>query len=419
MKLPTFICSALAVAGCGADPLPPLTGTQGLQVTIMAPTDLGSESTRLDENARTVSLDITAIGVDGEIDDTFDNDVQIYVQFLGTLTPYLCDPAAPLCEPLATAHMTGGHVTAPVSVDLPPVFGPTTIWVDDGIQAAPKVPTSATGASQTLWYRDPFIEDVQRPTDETALDALSRSPLVDLKGNGKQLSIDQSRYGAKGRLVVSSVFAQGYTLADVQCADEQGTPPCTSQDYDYVEVFSFSAAKDQIGCFLVEGQVIHGFNGGVADFNGLTEIGFPQTFVDHGTNGDCTVVDVDRAREPAPVKFDPAWFGSDPSTGKINFERNEAGAIEIDNATVCPLDDDYETFNQWKIDPVGGGDGCTGKDVINIITAGVIQGLDTAKLTSLNGQAIPKVVGMLRPINIGTFNVWLLFPRSEADVVLP
>jgi hypothetical protein len=298
------------------------------------------------------------------------------------------------------------------TINLPPVFGPATLWFDDGDSMNP---TYATGNSPVLWYRDPFVADTQRPADENALDALERSPLVDpTTKNGKNVDIRTSRYGKSGRLVVTSVYAQGYTVADVACSNENGDPPCTSQDYDYQDIFSFSAGKDGIGCFLQEGQVIDGFAGGVSDFDGLTEVGFPQTFVNHGQGGDCTVIDVNRAREPAAAKFDPSWF-----TAKINFERNESGAIEIDGATLCNLDADFDGFNQWKLDPSGvGGDCSMNKNVLNIITAGVVQKADKATLTALAGHQIPKVVGMLLPINIGTFNVWIVHPRNDADVQL-
>ena len=39
----------------------------------------------------------------------------------------------------------------------------------------------------------------------------------------------------------------------------------------------------------------------------------------------------------------------------INFERNEAAPIAILNGKVCPLDDDYTTYKQWKLDPAGAG----------------------------------------------------------------
>ena len=34
---------------------------------------------------------------------------------------------------------------------------------------------------------------------------------------------------------------------------------------------------------------------------------------------------------------------------------------------------------------------------------------------TLVGKTLTKVVGTLRPVNIGTFNVWIVYPRSAAD----
>ncbi len=179
------------------------------------------------------------------------------------------------------------------------------------------------------------------------------------------VTIGLSRYGEVGRLVVTSTFAQGYTVSDVKCADASGAPPCVASAYDHVEVFSFSAPADQNGRLLQQGQLIDGFTGAITEFNGLTEIGFPGTST--------SSIDVNPARLPVPVKLDPTtWFNplTDP-TGIINFERNEAAPIEIDNAMVCPLDGDFTKFGQWKIAPPGAGADCAGNhNLINVVTAG-------------------------------------------------
>jgi hypothetical protein len=373
----------LALAGC-VDSRDAITGTQSLRIELVSPSP-GSETDRLPSSENTIVVNVTAIGPDGEVDTSFDNPVRVYVNFLGTLTPYL-DAA-----PLTTITMSGGMATNQ-SVTLPPVFGPATLWFDDG---GASEPTFASGASPTLWYRDPFVADIQTPLDEMALDALEKSPLEQ-----KQITVDASRHGADGRLVVTSVFAQGYTVSDVQCGPG-GAPPCTAGDYDHQMVFSFSAARDERGRTIEVGQVIDGFAGGVSEFNGLTEIGFPQTFVE----GE---VDKDPARMPTPVTFDTSWF-----TNKIMFERNEAAPITIENAVVCDLDDDYATYKQWKLDPAGVGGDCTGnRNVINVITTGVIP-TDPATLV---GKTLAKITGVLRPVNIGSFNVWIIYPRSMADV---
>ncbi|HSK05152.1 MAG TPA: hypothetical protein VK932_28075, partial [Kofleriaceae bacterium] len=124
---------------------------------------------------------------------------------------------------------------------------------------------------------------------------------------------------------------------------------------------------------------------------------------------------VRKDRMPAPVVLQTSWFGglSDPA-GRINFERNESGAIEIRDGVVCPLDEDYATYRQWKLDPAGvGGANCNGDNLINVITAGVVPSFDPAARV---GQKLPRVVGILRPVSIGSFNVWIIYPRSMDDL---
>jgi hypothetical protein len=382
-----------ALAAC-VETRDPIVGTQSLAIELVSPSP-GSFSQRLGDADRTIVVNVKALDAEGQTDTSFNNPVRVYVNFLGTLTPYL-DAA-----PLKTITMSAGVATNQ-QVMLPPVFGPTTLWFDD---AGAMTPTYSTGASPTLWYRDPFISDIQTPPNEMALDALQKSPLEQ-----KQVAVRASRNGANGRLVVTSVFAQGYTVSDVQCA-ANGNPPCTltnnpligAPGYDHKMVFSFSAARDEHFRLIREGQFIDGFAGGVSEFNGLTEIGFPQTFVASDNP------DADPARLPAPAVFDVMWF-----TNKYMFERNEAAPISVEGAKVCDLDKDYMTYKQWKLDPSGMGGNCAGRSVINVITNGVVN-TDPATLV---GKTVPKVVGVLRPVNIGSFNVWIIYPRSSADLVL-
>jgi hypothetical protein len=392
-----FVLLATVLAGC-VETRDALEGTQSLRIELRSPSP-GSPTARLSETQRTIVVDVTAIDARGQPDTSYNNQVQVYVNYLGTLTPYLGG------TPLATISMNAGVATNQ-SIMLPAVYGPTTLLFDD---SGSTNPTFALGASETLWYRDPHIVDIQRPLDEMALDALSASPLEQ-----KQVSVRESRYGANGRLVVTSVFAQGYTLSDVDCGDAAATPPCTAGIYDHMMVFSFSAPRDERGCLVHEGQAIDGFAGGVSEFNGLTEIGFPQTFVERpgDTACDMTEIDVNPARMPAPAQLDATWF-----TNRIMFERNEAAPIAIVNAKVCNLDSDYDTYKQWKLDPAGTGGDCKGnRNVINVISTGLIP---NETITSIVGKTMPRVVGVLRPVNIGAFNVWIIYPRSMADLTLP
>ena len=387
-----MVVLAMWIGAC-TDHRAAITGTSSLQITLVSPADPGSQANRLADAARAVSFTITAYDEQGDIDSTYNKTLQVYVYYLGTLSPYLGG------SPLATVQMADGHGS--LSTTLPPVFGPTTVWFDDGTDVDA---TYATGVSPTLWYRDPYISDIQTPLSETAINALTDSPL-----ENKNVTVEITRYAPQGHLVITSLYAQGYTLADVMCADtdpsKSCTPPCTSQNYDYIDVYSYSAPQDQDKRFLNEGQLVVGFAGGVGNFDGLIEVGFPQTFV----NG---LADVHTECEPPPVVADFSGGPNDWFANPINFKRNQSGLIEIDNAKVCDLDDDYDTFNEWKLDPSGVGGLCTSKNLIDIVTAGTVD-IDPSTLV---GKTLPKVVGSLRPISETGFNIWLVYPRSLADI---
>lgn len=368
-------------AGC-VDHLPPLDETTSLKVELLAPADPGSAMNRLSGLA-SAQIKVTAIDAQDQPDTTVNRTLQVYVQFLGTLTPELGSGT-----PLATVTMQNG-VSGTTTVNLPPLYGPSVIWVEDGGDGG----SYATGTAPTLWFPDPYIHDISAPTSETALDALVSSPL-----DNKQVTVSGSRHGANGHMVVTSTYAQGYTLSDVQCADPAGTPPCTAGDYDHLLIFSFSRPKDDRGRTLQPGQFVDGFAGGVEEFNGLTEIGFPQTFVKSDQ------VSVDPARIPAPVVIQQSWL-SNP----ILFERVEAGLVEVDGATVCALDSDWDTYKQWKLD-IGAGCGAA----INVVTAGVVEFDPATKV----GMVMPKVVGIMRQLNLSNGNIWIMYPRSSADLGL-
>jgi hypothetical protein len=409
--------------GCSDTRDTDVVGTQSLALTLISPTDTGTIDRRLPDTERTIVFDIEAKDAEGDRDTSFSAELSVYAQFLGTLTPEFGT------TPLATFQLVDGIATAQ-SVTLPNVFGPTVVWIDNGTGFGPAyVHGNLAGTSPTLWYRDPFISDLQTPRDEMGLDALNTTPLQD-----KQVTIGgspdtesaklASRYGARGRLVINSVFAQGYTVSDVQCADDQGTPPCTSGAYDHAMVFTFSAPRSQNGRSLEQGDELSGFAGGLTEFLGLTEIGFPQTFAPLDVNDLDGNGDIDEPlpprldRLPPPAVVEASWFlGLDDPNGMINFERNEAAPIQVNNATVCDLDEEFVEFKQWKLDPAGVGGNCAGKDdVISVVTTGV-SGIDPAALV---GKTLPRVVGVLRPLNFGgSGNIWLIFPRSTDDLTLP
>jgi hypothetical protein len=380
------------LAGC-VETLPPLTGTTSLSIELITPTAPGSFDERLPDTAREVTLSVRALDTRGEVDATFSGAVDVYSHFLGGLTPELGSTRGPL-ERLTLVD----GVSDELALSLPPMFGPSFLWLEDADNG-----TFATGTSPTLWFRDPFLEDISRPIDETALGALERSPL-----ERKQINVTGSRYGDRGRLVVTGIYAQGYTLSDVQCQDAAGTPPCTTDAYDGMFVFSFSRPEDEDGRPLVVGDSIIRLTGSIGEFNGLTEVNFPQSF----RGGEPAAP----ARVPAPAVIDPAWLIS-----KSEMERVESALVAVEGATVCELDQDFATYAQWKLDV---GHGCPSSNdqklgkIINVITKGQVNDFVPADHV---GQVLPRVTGTLRPVNTagGGFNVWILYPRSLADLELP
>ncbi|HUH01712.1 MAG TPA: hypothetical protein VML75_06930 [Kofleriaceae bacterium] len=369
--------------GACVEELPPITGTTSLQVTLSAPADTGSFADRLPDAARAVTFSIQALDADG-IPDPIDATIDLYTHFLGSLTPKL-----ELGTPLATINLVGGRVEN-VTLDLPRAYGPTFLWAE---HTRGEQPSYATGTSPTLWFRDPFIEDVQRPPDEMSLDALERSPLEE-----KQINITGSRYGDVGRLVITGVYAQGYTVSDVQCQDAAGTPPCVTGDYDHMFVFTFSRPEDTEHHGLAKGHVVTSLKGSVSEFNGLTEVNFPRTEI--------AAPEPTPGLLPEPTVLQASWLQT-----RIEMERIEAGLVAVDDATLCPLDEEFDTFKQWKLDV---GLGC--RNSINIISAGQVPDFDAAAHV---GEVLPRVVGTLRPINIGSFHVWILYPRELADITTP
>jgi len=374
----------LAAAGC-EETLDAISGTQSLRVELLSPADPGSNGDRLDDSEREVTIQVSALDENAELDQSFSGDVDIYVHYLGGLTPPLGT------DPLDTLHLDSG-VSGEVTLSLPPVFGPTFLWIE---HTRGDDPTYATGTSPTLWYRDPFLVDVSRPEDEAALDALEDSPLEE-----KQINVSGSQYGQRGRMVVTGVYAQGYTLSDAECADADGTPPCVTGDYDHVFVFSFNRPRGEDGSAIAVGDVVGQLTGAVGEFNGLTEVNFPQSFMAEGEGSPDMV--------PEPFVLQPDWL-----TDTIMMERVEEALVAVDGIEICPLDDDYDTYAQWKL-KLGGS--CDDGDVINVITRGQVNDFDP---TGYVGMEMPRVVGTLRPVNIGSFNVWILYPRSMDDIELP
>src|SRR3954469_10422248 len=97
-----LIVLTLIVVGSGGctDRRDGIEGTQSLEVQLVSPASPGTPDTPLADTDRTIVVNVIAKDPQGDVDPTFDADVQVYAQFLGTLTPTFGE------VPLATFHVS-------------------------------------------------------------------------------------------------------------------------------------------------------------------------------------------------------------------------------------------------------------------------------------------------------------------------
>jgi hypothetical protein len=371
---------ALALGACVIDePLPHR--TTSLRIAVEEPTDLGTAEARLEDGLTQARITVQALDQLGRIDGQFNGSVDVYIQTLNSLS----DQPAHLA---LSAGRGAGTVALPKIV-----FGATVLWLEDLTGDAGRLPTFATGTSPVFWFREPLLKDISTP-DLTAPSStwLRRSPL-----EGRQVRISSSEHGDAGRLIVTGVYADGFSVSDVDC----GSLPCVAQPFAHVYVFSFSRPIDIKGRPVQVGQTLRSFEGGVAEFNGFTELNFPvQELVD---------ATIDETLLPEPTPIEAAWLQSGNDQGLRRLEENESALMQVSAVTVCPLDSDYERFQQWKVDV---GQGC-GR-AVNVISASTVATFDPQAFV---GQRLTRIVGALRAVNLGSFNVWILLPRRAADIV--
>jgi hypothetical protein len=385
-----LVAALLVLPACVSNE-PGKTGTTSLAVTVTSPAQLGTPDAPLclDPTVacgdRQVTVSIKALDQDGKPDPSLYGDIDLYAHFLGTLSP---DEARHL--PLETVTMTAGVATATIGLDN--AFGSTIVWAEDVTRADASF---ATGVSPSLYFRDPFLADVQNSLGISPLAWLERSPL-----EGKQVRVSRSQFGNDGQLVVTGVYAQGYTLSDVKIAD-RSTPP-----FGHAFIFTFGRPRAAGGRAIEVGDVVKTVSGGISEFVGFTEYNFPQT--------ELADVTADASRVPDPVLLDRTWLDLPAAPdGMINLEKLEGGLVRVDNGVVCDTagDTSFARFSQWKVD-VGGG---CGAKAFSVITKGQVSDFDPV---ARKGQTIKSLVGTLKGVSAGSLQVWIVQPRSSADIQL-
>ncbi|MBI5480379.1 MAG: hypothetical protein HY906_16065 [Deltaproteobacteria bacterium] len=304
------------------------------RITLKSPLELGSEAEPLaEDNPHTVVLDVEALGADGQVRSDYNADLNLWVFFEGTLSP-VADSSGNVTVSLAN----GG--ARDVTRVIPVAFGPTTIWVDDVRRAAdgsadclgpypplggkPDSCSYASGASATIHYRNPYLDEVQEPLDRNTPAATHLTLL-----QGKSVYVDHPR-DLDSLLVVTGAYAQAFTVTDI-------SPSAMARGFNHVYVFSFSRAKRNDGTAVAAGDVViecpdgacNGYlAGGVKEFVGFTELDFPIFDVPPPTADapECRCglsfkADGSRCETkswfpcPEPILLDPSWMNGTVSVG--------------------------------------------------------------------------------------------------------
>jgi hypothetical protein len=377
----------LAAAGCTlgtacTEELSGRTGPSTLRIDIQSPSQRGSETEPLPDEARSIALTVQALDA-AAAPAPVDTDVALYLQYLGSLSP------RPGSEPAMWIRLRNGAGAA--TLRLSQVYGPTVLWVEDSHGDAPSY---ATGTSDPLWFRDPHLEDLSRPAPGRGEEALFRSPL-----EGKQVRVSRSRHGAAGALVVTGVSAQGYTVSDVRCDSR----PCTTSPYGHMYVFSFSRPVAVDRRPVRVGHRLAWVAGAVTEFNGLTELGYPQTELQPGPP--------DPDLLPAPARLDAGWLQATAGGDRgAALEPLESALVSLEGGVICPVDGEYDKYGQWKIDV---GHGC--RRSYSVISRDAVPDLDP---TALEGRQVRRIVGVLRAVNLPNMDVWIIEPRGPEDIEL-
>jgi hypothetical protein len=232
-------------AGCVNDvPFPNATGVSSLEVQLMDPAVLGSPAAPV--TAQQATYNVIARDSNGNVVNQ-DLKVDVFVSFGGIKTgaDTACGADASGNTPIETITLSKGKLMNHTTM-LPSAYGSTAVWLDDPV-------SHATGASPTIYFRNPYVSELQTPPDITAANAAFCSPF-----NNKYIVVDHAQNG--GQLIVTSVYSDAFAVADTGATS-----------FNNIFIFSFS----QPPASIVPGKVITDFSGNYSKFVGFTEINFP------------------------------------------------------------------------------------------------------------------------------------------------
>lgn len=426
-----LLLGLVVLAGCEERIAPTVTGLQSFAVELVSPAP-GERGTP-DSPIRPTEVIVNVLALDAEggyFEE--DLDVDVYLSFagnkIGQLTP--CGTGEDT-TPLATLHLAGGVAQAQ-TIKLLRAYGSVNLWVEEHVPLGESRPPRAWGASPEMWFPYPLIPEVQTPADPKAPTAAYCSPF-----NGKQVIV-VSASGA-GKLVVTSIFAGGYVVADTGALYD---PVTKTGGYNHLYVFTFGRPPE----FVEPGKVLSRVQGNFSKFVGFSELNFP--------NQEATDPE-QKADMPPVITLTEADAKQTQKGGLLP----NSGATVTTTATICPIDqaeDDWKKYNQFaiyygEIDPddwVSKQEACDIFDTFSVAlpakTLGTFNPLEnidrkiqvTGMLRNMSGQneattpptpctddAACKGLGaggcVEGTCKRGPYNFWSIVPRDAADILLP
>ncbi len=177
-----------------------------------------------------------------------DVEVDLYLASGGIKTGELtgCSVSEAAKVPLARVNLLGGELLD-YFIDLPQAFGASALWAE--------IPSAgASGASPVVYFRNPRIAELITPPDPLSPRVAFCNPYT-----GKFVRVDEAT--ADGRLVVSAVFTNAFTMTDTG-----------ADDFNAIYVFTFGRPSRNI----TVGKPLNWVTGNVAKFNGFSQLSFPR-----------------------------------------------------------------------------------------------------------------------------------------------
>lgn len=224
-----------------------------------------------------------------------------------------------------------------VEVSVTRIFGETRIWLED-IGEEGQTASFATGVTPTIYVDSPTVSDIQYvPPGETCLSyvgtTLDGYECAALTNNFVRVRTDDRL------LVVTAITTNGFYFSD--CTDGIGLDyPCEGGNGNYRSLFAFNYSAP-IGLF--PGALLDSFAGNVTEFNGSTQISFPEWTLEPGL----------QVNPPEPQLMDEQVY-CDPNDGFAQ-EPYEADLIRLENLVIKDFANDsndlsgYNRFGQWPV----------------------------------------------------------------------